>query len=78
MDERPVERINQTDDAIIDRAVHQLRNLNHSIRRGRQGERRDVRNRLVRLQRVGDEHPHIAVSFAARIRADANFVGLDR
>jgi len=77
MDKGAVERIHQADNAVIDRAVEQRRKLNHSIGRGRQGKRRDVGNRLMRLQRVWNEHPHITISLMTRIRGHADLVGLD-
>ena len=77
MDEGAMGRVHQADDAVVDGAIQQRRNMNHPI--GRRGERqsRHLRHDLVRLLRVGNKDPHIAVSLAAGIGRDADFVCLN-
>ena len=77
MDEGSVCRVHQADNSVVDRTVQEGRNLNHAIGRRRQRKRRDVGNCLIRLLRIGDEHPHIAVSFATGVGRHADLLGLD-
>src|ERR1043166_5650744 len=51
--------------------------MNHPIGRRGEWQRRHIWNDLVWLLRVGNEHPHVAVPFAASIGRDANFVDMN-
>ena len=51
--------------------------MNHPIGRRRERKRRHIRNGLTRSLRIRDKHQHIAVSFAARVGGDADFVDVN-
>src|SRR5215468_4257250 len=78
MDKRAMGRIHEADDAVVNWAVQDRRNVNPPIGRRRQRERQDVGNGLVGLLGVGDEHPHIAVTFTARVGGESDLLRLNR
>jgi len=51
--------------------------VNHPIGGRGEGQRRYVRDDLVRLLRIGNEHPYIGIPFTAGVSRDADFVNLN-
>ena len=77
MDEGTVGRIQQPDDAIVNGTLQGGRVMNHPIRGRGKRQRQHVRDGLVRLLRVGNEHPYVAIPFTAGVGGDTNFVDLN-
>ena len=73
-----VGRVHESDDAVVDGAVQNRRNLDHAIGFGRERETREFRNRLFRLLRIREKHPHVPILILAGVGRDADLFGLER
>ena len=78
MDERAMGWIHQADDAIVDRAIEDGRDLHHAIRRGGQRQTRQIRDRLIELLRIVKKDPHVSIFIPAGIGRNADFLRLKR
>src|SRR5262249_30350527 len=76
--EGTVSRVHQAYNAIVDGAIQKPGKMNQPIWRRWERQWRHIRDSLVWLLRVWDEHPDIAIPFTANISRDADLVHVNR
>lgn len=76
MDEGAMGWIHEADDAVVDGAIEDGRDLHHAVGRGWQRQTRQFRHRLIGLLRIGEKDPHVSIFIPAGIGCDADFLCL--